>query len=356
MAAVRRPSRTALDRTASCRIRRSACSTAARSWSRDRHGDIEPGAAAPAARLLLRGHALRVALAADRAGPAHRHPLQRARGLLRRAVLPRLARRPEFHAAPPLGHHPPAARSATSGSRTSWSSTTATSTPRSPSTSRSRTDFADLFEVKDGQVARAPHRRRASRARARPALPQRRLRRARRRITRQRAGHDRGRRHAAQPLAGAARGAAHLVRDHPALRPARPHARRRAGAPARFDELRRERLRRARAPGWPTRRRSRPTSDTLRQVYRRSLIDLAALRFYPHMRAGRQRCRPPGCRGSWRCSAATACITSYQALPFVPELAAHHAARPGRAPGHRCATTSATPSPARSCTSCASAS
>ena len=49
-------------------------------------------------------------------------------------------------------------------------------------------------------------------------------------------------------------------------------------------------------------------------------------------------------------------ITSYQALPFVPELAAHHAARARRAAGDRAWTTSATRSRARSCTSCASAS
>ena len=40
-------------------------------------------------------------------------------------------------------------------------------------------------------------------------------------------------------------------------------------------------------------------------IYRRSLVDLAALRFRTSARR-RGRCRPPACRGSWRCSAATA--------------------------------------------------
>jgi glycogen debranching enzyme len=46
-------------------------------------------------------------------------------------------------------------------------------------------------------------------------------------------------------------------------------------------------------------------ADPVRHTYRKSLNDLAALRFHPF--AERKWSRPPpGCRGSWRCSAATA--------------------------------------------------
>ena len=45
--------------------------------------------------------------------------------------------------------------------------------------------------------------------------------------------------------------------------------------------------------------------EPLRLAYERSLDDLAALRFRPHEDRPRP-CRRPACRGSWRCSAATA--------------------------------------------------
>jgi hypothetical protein len=55
----------------------------------------------------------------------------------------------------------------------------------------------------------------------------------------------------------------------------------------------------------PTQARLETDWDDLQRTYRRSLDDLAALRFNPDaVRA--PRCRPPACPGSWRFSAGTA--------------------------------------------------
>ena len=62
-------------------------------------------------------------------------------------------------------------------------------------------------------------------------------------------------------------------------------------------------------------------ADLLQRIYKRSLVDLAALRFSP-LSAARRACRPPACPGSWRIFGRDSLFTSLQALPFVPELAA----------------------------------
>jgi glycogen debranching enzyme len=94
-------------------------------------------------------------------------------------------------------------------------------------------------------------------------------------------------------------------------------ARRRAGSLA---ELRRERLGELQA--WvgeaPT---LRTDDDTLRHVYERSLADLAALRFYPH--SGAQDVSLPAAGLPWFMTlfGRDSLITSYQALPYRPDLA-----------------------------------
>jgi len=96
-----------------------------------------------------------------------------------------------------------------------------------------------------------------------------------------------------------------------------------------------------------------PKVDTdwhdLRQVYRRSLIDLAALRFYPESVPDSSL---PAAGLPWFMAlfGRDSLITSYQAIPFVPRCS--RLARTRRPTGM----TSATPSPARSCTSCVTAS
>ena len=95
------------------------------------------------------------------------------------------------------------------------------------------------------------------------------------------------------------------------------------------------------------RARSRPT-------YRRSLVDLAALRFSPPVAGGRSL---PAAGLPWFMTmfGRDSIFTSLQALPFTPELAADDArarSGSGRAAG---STTSATRIPARSSTRCATA-
>jgi glycogen debranching enzyme len=93
--------------------------------------------------------------------------------------------------------------------------------------------------------------------------------------------------------------------------------RRRAGS---FAELRRERVDElgawvAEAPTLQT------DDDTLRHVYERSLADLAALRFYPHI--GLQDVSLPAAGLPWFMTlfGRDSLITSYQVLPYRPELA-----------------------------------
>ena len=57
--------------------------------------------------------------------------------------------------------------------------------------------------------------------------------------------------------------------------------------------------------GWPARRCCEAEDPALLRTYRASLSDLGALRMHPDLARAR-RCPRPGCRGSWRCSAATA--------------------------------------------------
>lgn len=98
----------------------------------------------------------------------------------------------------------------------------------------------------------------------------------------------------------------------------RRHQARRAGAS--IDELRRERMEEleawlARAPGLRT------DDDNLRHVYQQSLRDLAALRFYP--RLGAQDAAVPAAGLPWFMTlfGRDGLICSYQALPYLPELA-----------------------------------
>jgi glycogen debranching enzyme len=62
--------------------------------------------------------------------------------------------------------------------------------------------------------------------------------------------------------------------------------------------------------------------DGLRHVYRRSIEDLAALRFYPDVVAGSASLPAAGLPWFMALFGRDSIITSYQALPFVPELAA----------------------------------
>jgi glycogen debranching enzyme len=96
-----------------------------------------------------------------------------------------------------------------------------------------------------------------------------------------------------------------------------PIARRPAGSFAEIDQRRRTELTAwlALAPVIET------DSDTLQHVYDQSLIDLAALRFYPHM--AEQDVSLPAAGLPWFMTlfGRDSIITSYQALPYLPELA-----------------------------------
>ena len=94
--------------------------------------------------------------------------------------------------------------------------------------------------------------------------------------------------------------------------------------------------------------------EPLKQTYRRSLVDLAALRFSPLIAGGRSL---PAAGLPWFMTmfGRDSILTSLQALPFAPELAATTLAvsATGRAPG---STTSATRTRGGSSTRCATAS
>jgi glycogen debranching enzyme len=62
--------------------------------------------------------------------------------------------------------------------------------------------------------------------------------------------------------------------------------------------------------------------DGLRHIYERSITDLAALRFYPDVVAGTASLPAAGLPWFMALFGRDSLITSYQALPFVPELAA----------------------------------
>jgi glycogen debranching enzyme len=62
-------------------------------------------------------------------------------------------------------------------------------------------------------------------------------------------------------------------------------------------------------------------SDELRHVYRRSLTDLAALRFYPHLAEQDQALPAAGLPWFMTLFGRDSLITSFQALPFRPDLA-----------------------------------
>ena len=93
--------------------------------------------------------------------------------------------------------------------------------------------------------------------------------------------------------------------------------------------------------------------DELRRTYRRSLVDLAALRFSPPVAGGKSL---PAAGLPWFMTmfGRDSIFTSLQALPFTPELAATTLQALGDWQGSR-ATTSGTRSRARSCTRCATA-
>ena len=280
----------------------------------------------------------------------------RAGRLLRRAVLPRLARREAFHAAPPLGHRAPApARRRLARGRGRRQPPRRARRRRGRPRGRHR-----LRRPLRGQGRPHPRARRSSPSAATASsscATATATSCARRAITVSEPATIDGRRAAPRPAARRrARSAAISFVDHAALRPARPRARRRAGAPARSTSCAASACGELERLGGRRRRRSRPTTTRCATSTQRSLIDLAALRFYPHI--GVQDVSLPAAGLPWFMTlfGRDSLITSYQALPYRPELAAHHADDAGRPPGHRAATTSATRSPARSCTSCASAS
>ena len=92
----------------------------------------------------------------------------------------------------------------------------------------------------------------------------------------------------------------------------------------------------------------------LRATYQRSLVDLAALRFSPLTPAGRSL---PAAGLPWFMTmfGRDSIITSLQALPFAPELAATTLRVLGACARARASTTSATRIRAGSCTRCATA-
>jgi glycogen debranching enzyme len=94
-------------------------------------------------------------------------------------------------------------------------------------------------------------------------------------------------------------------------------ARRRPGS---LDELRRER--RAELDTWLAEApRLQTDSDPLRHAYERSLTDLAALRFYPHIATQDVSLPAAGLPWFMTLFGRDSLITSYQALPYRPELA-----------------------------------
>jgi len=91
--------------------------------------------------------------------------------------------------------------------------------------------------------------------------------------------------------------------------------------PGSFDELRQERLDElaawvAQAPALEA------GDDTLRHVYTRSLTDLAALRFYPHIAVQDVSLPAAGLPWFMTLFGRDSLITSYQVLPYRPDLAA----------------------------------
>ncbi len=94
--------------------------------------------------------------------------------------------------------------------------------------------------------------------------------------------------------------------------------------------------------------------DPLKATYRRSLVDLAALRFSPPIAGGRSL---PAAGLPWFMTmfGRDSIFTSLQALPFTPELAATTLACARRLAGRAASTTSATRIPAGSSTRCATA-
>jgi glycogen debranching enzyme len=96
------------------------------------------------------------------------------------------------------------------------------------------------------------------------------------------------------------------------------HARRRHGG---LDEVRRER--RGELEAWLAGSPSlETTSDPLRHAYLRSLSDLAALRFYPHIAVQDVSLPAAGLPWFMTLFGRDSLITSYQILPYRPELAA----------------------------------
>ena len=248
----------------------------------------------------------------DRRRASHRHALGLARATLRRRSSSSCRREHRtFHAASaasascaqtsrrrrldrgPRARQPPPRASRPRRRRSR-------STPTSPTCSRSRTAAC-------ASATMVTERRRPP---ARAALPQRRLRARRRRIT---VSDDADIADGTHRGCDAASSAPHEERRvspaHRArCRTAQPRdgrtapatvGVRRAAAGRGVRELERVVVRRAGA--------AQTTGTRSRHAYGRSLGDLAALRFYPARRPSRtSACRRPGCRGSWRCSGATA--------------------------------------------------
>ena len=94
--------------------------------------------------------------------------------------------------------------------------------------------------------------------------------------------------------------------------------------------------------------------DGLRHIYERSITDLAALRFYPDVVAGTESLPAAGLPWFMALFGRDSLLTSYQALPFVPELAATTLRALAARQASEVKTTSATLNQARFCTSCGS--
>jgi glycogen debranching enzyme len=180
------------------------------------------------------------------------------------------------------------------------------------------TDFADLFELKDAAVRRRRveaergHRRLTLRYRNQGFLRETRI------TVSEDAQIDEDAVRLRLELAPREERRISFVITPHSHRHDRERDRRRA--PGGFEELRRARTEELESwmAGAP---RLETDCDPLRHVYRRSLADLAALRFYPHIAVQDESLPAAGLPWFMTLFGRDSLITSFQALPYRPELA-----------------------------------
>jgi glycogen debranching enzyme len=180
------------------------------------------------------------------------------------------------------------------------------------------TDFADLFEVKEGDIR--PRQIAAERGDRELVLSYRNsdfVRQTRITVSEPATVEDDALRLMLWLTPRETRRIAFVITPHSDQHDRRQTARRRAGD---FDRLRRER--RDELDAWMSAAPRLTTDcDALRHVYERSLADLAALRFYPHIALQDVSLPAAGLPWFMTLFGRDSLITSYQALPYRPELA-----------------------------------